>query len=949
MPQKNFVNGSQQIRIYLLGHFRVECEAESIQLPTRKTESLLAYLVLNPESHAREKLAALFWGDSSDTKAQNSLRNALAVLNKKLGHELFIVDRQTVQINMAYPLWVDALRFESQVLSFLADPVSDPTMVNLALYQNDLLTDFYDDWVFPKRDHYQSLFIETLLQLTQRMRSLSEYKKAIEYARKVLTFDKTNEHAHQHLMFCFMALGDRSSALRQYEDCKRVLEEYLAVEPSTPTVALYEWIKQSPPEAKPFEARITNLPIPITSFIGRKREMTEIKLLLSSSRLFTLVGPGGSGKTRLAIQIGIDLLDFFRDGVWWVDLSAITDDTLVTQLIAKSFGVQDAADQPLVETLTSHLRSKFLLLIIDNCEQLINACAQIVDLLLKECPHLKIMTTSRESLNISGEHVHDIPPMVLPDPQKLSLLDLLVEYDGIRLFVERARSVDSNFALTDENASFVAQICFDLDGMPLAIELAAARIKVLTPEQIAVRLNDRFQLLISGSRTALPRHQTLQAVMDWSYNLLSEKERSMFQRLAVFSGGWSLDAVEAVYSNEHKNTNEVINLLSNLVDKSLVIKDGEQAGTVRYRMLETIRKYAYVLLQRSGHEREVQEQHLAYFSRLAKAPNPHLGFFLPDEEMISWMKILLPELGNLRSAMNFCRVNPDLAASGLEMAARLHWFWLVSNQLSEGRDWIDKLLMVSKIFSGTLQAQALLSKGFISCWLGDFTSARPSLEKSLKLFEDMGDDSGVAFSLHGLGFTANGLGEPAEAGLLLEECLNLARKIEDGWLVSFALHFIAIGTSFRGDYELARSQFEEHIKLTEKGTGNAQGVAFSLFHLGRIARLQRDYVSAYAHHSEGMQLFWQLGDKRGLGYSLFGFACLAQAKEEPYRAALLFGVVDSIREDLGSLLEVILQDEFEQAKSATLDAIGADDFNSAWSKGYDMGLEQAFQYALSKD
>jgi len=552
-------------------------------------------------------------------------------------------------------------------------------------------------------------------------------------------------------------------------------------------------------------------------------------------------------------------------------------------------------------------------------------------------------------LNIIGEQVWNVPTLTLPDPQRLSLVEMLMEYEGIRLFVERAKAVNSDFVLTNENASFVAQICSNLDGIPLAIELAAARIKLLSPEQIAVRLNDRFQFLTGGSRTALPRHQTLQAVMDWSFNLLNEKEQLVFQKLSVFSGGWNLDAAEEICSDEHISSNEILELLSNLVDKSLVIKDGVHNGTARYRMLETIRQYAQGALQGSGNLIEVQERHLTYFSKLAQAANPHLGFFLPDRDMLTWMNILVPELDNIRSALNFSKANRNHSAAGLEMASNLHWFWLVSNQLTEGYDWINVLLMENSNLTKQMQAQALISAGFIACWRGDFASARPTLEKSLSLFEELEDKAGIAFSLHGQGFAANGLGEPERAGPLFGQCLQIAREIDDKWIASFALHFIAVGTSFQGNYNLARSQFEEHIKLTHEGVGNAQGIGFSHFHLGRIDRLQGDYGSAQAHLAEALQLFWQIGDKRGLGYSLFGFACLAQGLEEPDRAARLFGVVDSIRDDLGTLLEAILQIEYEHAKSAIQDALGKDFFDKEWSKGHDMTLEQAVQYALTQE
>lgn len=948
MPQRKPAKGTGRLNIYLLSSFRIERGAESIQLPTRKVESLLAFLVLNQEKHSREKLAALFWGDSSDAEARNSLRNALAVINKKLGHNLLVVDRRNVEVNSDYPLWVDVLEFSSQADSFLAEPVPDPGQIMLRLYQTDLLSEFYDDWIFPHREYYRSLFIEASLQLTQQMRSRSEYNKAIEVARRVLMFDPVNERAHQHLMFCFMMQGDRSSALRQYEICQHALREELGVEPMPATIALYEWVKQTPDDIRPFESRITNLPIPHTSFIGRKHEIAEIQHLLSSTKLLTLTGAGGSGKTRLAIQLATDLLDSFEDGVWWVDLAPLTDKSLVLATMAKALGVKETANQTLLDTLRNILRPKQLLLVIDNCEHLIETCTEIALHLLEACPSLKIIATSRESLGIKVERAWYVPTLSLPDPHRISLVDLLMEYEGIRLFVERAITARADFALTDRNASFVAEICRQLDGIPLAIELAAAKIKVLSVEQIAARLSDMFQLLTGGSRAALPRHQTLQAALDWSYDLLTTKERLLFCRLAVFSGGWTLEAMEAVCSTSDFEGDEVVDLLSSLVDKSLIIREEMPDGGSRYRMLETIRQYTHDALSRTGEMETFQERHLDYFVNLAEAANPHLGFFLPDPQIASWANILEPEQDNLWTAFKFCRMDPSHKEPGLRMAAMLHWFWFVRGYFTEGRNLLDQLLAESGEVSLPVQAQAFLSAGFLACWQGDFSAARTSLKKSLKAFEEMEEPAGIAFSLHGLGFAANGLGDHAQAGALFGRCQELARKIGDKWLLSFALHFIAIGSSFQGNYQLAVSQFEECIKLIRGGAGNLPGVAFSLFHLGRIARLQGDHKSAHIHYSEGIGLFWQMGDRRGIGYSLSGFACLALAEEETVRAARLIGAVDSIREDLGILLETILQFEFEQTRIAVQQAMGREKYDSAWADGHALPLELAVQFAIGR-
>jgi predicted ATPase/DNA-binding SARP family transcriptional activator len=946
MPRQIPAQDKTQLHINLLGRPHIERQTQPIQLPTRKTEALLAYLILHPQSHGREKLAALLWGDSSDTEARNSLRNALAVLNKKLGHDLLLVDRQSISINPEYPLWVDALVFESQAAEFLAAPSSDLKQVKIELYQEDLLSDFYDDWIFPLREHYRSLFLDTLLQLTEQMRSQSEYGKTIEYARKVITFDPANERAHQHIMFCHAATGDRNAALKQYEECQRILAEELGVEPAAETTALYDWAKQSSP-AKPLEARITNLPISLTAFIGRKRELTEIKQRLSSTRLLTLTGPGGSGKTRLALQIGTELLDTFKDGVWWVDLTALTDTSLVSYSIAKSLGVHEIANQPLEETLAHFLHAKNLLLILDNCEHLIEPCAHIVHFLSGRCSQLTILATSREFLNVAGEQTWQVPTLSLPDPQKISLIDLLLEYEGIRLFDERARTANTSFTLTEQNASFIAQICSRLDGIPLAIELAAARIKLLTPEQIADRLDDRFCLLTNGSRTVPPRHQTLQAVMDWSYGLLNDKEQRLFRSLAVFAGSWGLDATEAICSaNGHLEKSEILGLLSNLVDKSLVVREGDQNGKSRYRMLETIRQYALETLSRSGESHEVQKHHLDYYLNVVESAKPHLGFFMTDREMLAWLGVFVPDHDNLRAAIRFCEANPSHVEAGLKMAGDLHWDFLISNRLSEGRDWINKLQVKKSTVSAPVQAQACLTSGFLACWQGDFTSARPNLEASLKFFEEINNKSGIAFSLHGLGFAANGLGDHAEAGQCFGRCLQIAKEIDDRWLTSIALHFIAIGTSFQGNYELARSQFEECIKLMQDGHGTTQGVAFSEFHLGRIARIYGDFESSFAHHKTGLELFMNMGDLRGIGYSLFGFACLAQAEEDPQRAGKLFGAMDLIRENLGTFLEAALQIEYEHTRSAVQEMLGEEQFTAMWTEGHGLPLERAVHFAL---
>jgi DNA-binding SARP family transcriptional activator len=416
------VPSSNQLCVYLLGVFRIEFEAESIRLPTRKVEALLAYLILHPGPHAREKLATLFWGDSSDTAARGSLRKALTLLRKHISEDLIIADREIIQLNPSFPLWVDTNAFEVQARRLLSLSSPNSEQFNILQYQGDLLQDFYDDWILHLRENYRILYLDVLLRAVEQARAQSEYQLAIEYARKILAKDAANERAYQHLMFCYMTLGERNKALVQYDACQRALRDELAVEPTRETQALYTWIKQAGMETPSLAARVTNLPIPISSFVGRSRELAKIKQLLSNARLVTLTGTGGSGKTRLAIHAATDLIDAFKDGVWWVELAPLTEPTLVPATVAKALGIDSRSDQSLTETLKQYLRTKRLLLVLDNCEHMIEACAHLAEILLTFCANLKILTTSREALCLSGENVWLVPPLSLPKTRSITLL-----------------------------------------------------------------------------------------------------------------------------------------------------------------------------------------------------------------------------------------------------------------------------------------------------------------------------------------------------------------------------------------------------------------------------------------------------------------------------------------------------------------------------------------------
>jgi predicted ATPase len=447
----------------------------------------------------------------------------------------------------------------------------------LSGYQGELLPGFYDEWVVLEREHLDSVFEHHMARLMSLLENEKRWLDILDWAERWISLGQKPEPAYRALMSAHAAKGDMSKVAATYERCVKSLKEF-GVEPSEQTRALYEKLKagketlgmESPvpviEKRKTVASPGTNLPVPLTSFIGRDKEVAEIVRSLGKNRLITLTGSGGVGKTRLAIQASNKVLSKFKDGVWWIELAVLTNEARVPQAVANILGVRELSNQPMIDTLANFLRSKQLLLVLDNCEHLISACAQLTDRLLSACKNLKMLTTSREPLDILGETTLPVPSMSLPAFQESFSVKILSKFESIRLFTDRAMLVQPKFELTDQNAKVVAQTCHRLSGMPLAIELAAARVKMMSVDEIARRLDDRFDLLTAGSRTALRRHQTLRATIDWSYDLLAEPERLLFRRLSVFASGFTLDSAEAIAAGDGVSHSQVIDLLGQLIN-----------------------------------------------------------------------------------------------------------------------------------------------------------------------------------------------------------------------------------------------------------------------------------------------------------------------------------------------------------------------------------------------
>ncbi len=611
----------------------------------------------------------------------------------------------------------------------------------------------------------------------------------------------------------------------------------------------------------------TNLPRQITSFIGRDHEMAEVKSLLKSAALVTLTGTGGTGKTRLALQVGAEVLEQYRDGCWLVELAAIADPTLITQAVATVLHLREEAGHPLLQTVENHLRDRQLLLILDNCEHIVSGCAHVCGTLLKSCPHLTILATSREPLGVGGERTWRTPSLLTPDPDTLlheqnDQTGVMMRYDAPRLFVERAMTHRQDFVLRDGDAFLVSHLCRQLDGIPLAIELAAARVRSLSVAEICARLDNRFRLLTGGSRAALPRHQTLRALIDWSYDLLNTQEKLLLHRLSVFAGGWTLAAAEQVITGESIEDWEVVDLLTSLVDKSLVVYE-EREGGPRYRLLETVRQYAQDRLVESGESDTVRERHRNHFLALAESAETKLK----GVEQTQWLQLLEEEHDNLRAALDWSLSEP-VPTQGLRLCAALPVFWWTRGYLSEGRKWCARALGNSGVPEPTPERRKVLNGVGTLAWMqGDYVAARTYYEENLGYCREIEDRNGIAGSLNGLGIVASFQGDHVSARAYHEENLVYFRQIGDRNGIASALNNLGIVAFDQGDYASAQAYHQESLTLRRE-IGDRSSIANSLNNLGNVARIQSDDASAQTYHEESLTLFREIGDRRGVANAL---------------------------------------------------------------------------------
>ena len=969
-----------RLNLFLLGPPRIELDGESISLNNRKAIALFSYIVSSGSSHSRDSLVNLLWPDYDSSRGRTTLRATLYALSRSLKGEPLKADRETIAPNPDADLWVDVLNFRDLLAQCRTHghPSSEPCPECLShltdaveLYGGDFMTGFslkdsvnFDDWQISQAQNIHSEMVAALERIVHYLDGEGESDKAIPYAQRWLEMDRTNEGTHRQLMELYAKTGERTAALEQYEQCVKILKDNLGVSPQESTVELYEAIKENrlqaaeTPAPKSWKAPSNNLPAQLTSFIGREGEIQEVKGLLASTRLLTLSGSGGCGKTRLALQIAADLLGEFSDGMWIVELASLSDPSLVTQEVASVLGVREESDSlpiaaptpgdsgssgagtgTLLTKLLTYLQQKEILLMLDNCEHLIDACASLSETLLQACPNLKILATSREALGIVGETPWNVSPLSIPDSDDLPSLGTsdLSKYEALRLFSDRVETIIPTFEMTERNVSTVARICLRLDGIPLAIELAAARLKTLSVEEITDRLDDRFRLLTGGSRTALPRQQTLRAAIDWSYNLLSQPERVLLGRLSVFMDGWTLAATEGVCAGESLvganiqiSSEQILDLLTGLVEKSLVIAE-EEEGKTRYYLLETVRQYARDKLLESDESVSLRDRHLAWFLDLAEEAEDELH----GPHQVEWLDRLKAEHDNIRAALEWSKEAVDNSEAGVRLAAALPWFWIGRGYGSEGRKWIEKVTSQSRGVSAAVRARALIGAGYLASFQSDYKPVAELGEESLSLAREAGDKKSIAHSLRILAIgKASQLDFGHEKKLdfsqvkeLIEKSLTLSREIGDKWSTGQSLWILAgveIGMRNRdrakelfeesltlsremgdktaitmtlsfwgglvveeGDYDRGRALFEESLTISRELGSKVQTVT-PLFDLGRLALLQGDFDRAKDLLEESLTLYRELGVKRKITSSVRLLGRVATAHEDFGRAITLY-------------------------------------------------------------
>lgn len=937
------------LRIALAGRVEVEVDGEPVD--TRGLGSLgrlaLAFLVLERRRPIpRDELADLLWGDdlppSWETAARVVISKVRAVLTRAglSPTEALVTVGGCYQLSLPTDTTVDledaaeAAECAAALVSSSPADARETAALAAEIASLQFFPGVSSSWVDGRQADLADVRVRALELVSASALAEGDWSAAMAAAEQAIELEPFRELTHLRLMSAHVGAGNRAEALRAYERIRVLLVEELGMDPSAALQAAYMDLLGDEPSAAAAPVTIaavptvSPLPSPLTSFVGRSEAIAEVKKLLASTRILSLTGTGGMGKTRLALRVAADEAVPDPRAVVLVELGPLSDAGLVAQQVLSSFGLGEQDGRTPLETVIDHLRIRSVLLVLDNCEHVLEASADVAGTLLSTCPGLRILATTREPLKVAGELVWRVPTLSVPAPalddeQALSLAEL-GEFEAVRLFLDRAHAVRPDLELADGDASALASLVRRLDGIPLALELAAGRVGMLSVRELAERLDDRFRLLAGGSRTSPARHQTLQAAVDWTYDTLSPAEALQFARLSVFASSFTLDAAEDVCAGDGIDQGDVLGLLSSLIDKSMVVAE-QVRGATRYRLLETMRRYGIErLAEDPAAEKARRDRHLSWAAALAAKADPALR----GPEQGRWLEVLEGVLDDVRAALAW-GVEQGSAAAGtaLAVAANLGRFFEVRGYLSEGRRWLEALLGAGEA-DPRVRAKALRSAAILAQRQGDYGPARALHTESLELAGQIGDDRAVAAAVHGLGNLAALQGDFAAARDLYQQALNIGRDLGDDNVVAAALTNLGTVAHNQASFDEARAFLEESL-VVRRRMGDRHGIAMVTGNLAYLAFQQGDHPVARSLYGESLALQRELGDRPGIANSLGNLGYLALTEGDLVAAASLLAESLDLANELGdkywtalSLLRLakVARAEGDHERASSLDA-----------------------------
>lgn len=943
-------------RIQLFGPPQLTRDGAAIRrFESRKALVLFAYLVVRNTPVPRSQLAALFWPEQAETRGRGNLRRVLHNLAMLLPNCL-LVERHTVQFNRAAAILVDVYAFAELV----SQGTSTALEAAVALYRGAFLDGvFLDDcpdaeaWLLQQRDTWQQRVIAALEKVAEQHRAQHAFPAAIEALERVVELDPWHEEAHRTIMHLLQASGARDAALAHYQGYVQRLRDELGATPADETRALFDHISRGGATDSPLIPRHA-IPMPPTSLLGRTAELAQVVRFLTqpTCRLLTLTGPGGTGKTHLALVALAEVLPRFANGAWFVDLALLTAPALVAPTIARVLGVPQRANTAPDQNLATWLRDKQLLLCLDNFEHLLEA-APLVSTLLTTCPHIKVLVTSRTALSLRGEQLFPLEPLALPDVERLQIqrtdrVTTLLESPAAALFVARAANVVPVFTLTEAHTRVVAEICVRLDGLPLALELAAPLVQLFSLDALLAQLDQQLGVLAVGKRDHPARHTGMHTTIEWSYTLLDSPTQRLFALLGVFVGGWTLADAEAIWSDDQSPSTRppyaVAAGLTRLLNHSLIQQRPDAKGGVRFSMLETIRAYAQEQLVALGIADTVRQQHFALYQTLARDARPHML----HQGQSAWIARLADEQHNLRAALTWAYGHGAIADL-LQMATALRLFWLYHGHQREGRRWLEEGIARAAAADVPLaiQGYALHAAGMLATWDADFAHAQASFERSLAVFRMLGSGADIAYVQYDLGNALIMQGEYARAEQLLTEAMERARASNDVHKYHHAVARLGACAALRGDGAKA-------IELSHTGIGwirqqgDAQAIALGLAFLGQAYIQTRDTLAAEACYRESLELLQTVRGRLFLSFPLLGMAHLSLEHGVPQRATTLLGAIAAVHDLLGISLVPAVLPWHAQLLARIHTETSPDDLDDAWAYGRQFTPEQAIAYALAK-